>query len=270
MPLAPPLPAISLVEALMLGVGVDAIISRKVEKVNRARLRRTAKLPSDIARLANKLVRGKLEPVIPAGDFDWRVAVSELAAGWETQQVIDMCRQFPPQYQAAASALVIKSMALIKELSAGLPLQKYQTFAGSANLIPADAHIFKFENVLAVIRDPLVVFPLMAAGALLKIQANAVRETYPTIAAAIDAALFQATAAAKAAKKSFELTERAEKGVRAWMGQAPTGPAALRQSQQNVAQMNMRKQPATPPPAKPVQGLLSAAQRAEAKPAPTP
>lgn len=270
MPLAPPLPPIDLVEALLLGVGVDAVISRKVEKFNGARLRRVAKLPSDIARLAGKLVRGKLEPVIPSSDFEWRRSVAELAAGWDAQQIIDTCRQFPPQYRAAASALVIKSMALIKELSAGLPLQKYQTFAGSANLIPADAHIFKFETVLAVVRDPLIVFPLMAGGMLLKIQANAVRETYPTISTVIDAALFQATAAAKAAKKSFELPERAEKGVRAWMGQPPTGHAALQQSQANVARMNMRKQPATPPPGPPVQEMLTAAQKAQAKPAPTP
>jgi hypothetical protein len=269
-PLAPPLPPISLIESLLLGVGIDAVISRKVEKFNKARFRRAAKLPSDIARLSRKLVRGELEPSIPSGDFEWRQAVSELAAGWDPEQIIQMLNKFPPRYQAAASALVIKSMALIKELSAGLPLQKYQTFAGSANLIPADAHIFKFETVLAVIRDPLVVFPLMAGGALLKIQANAVRQTYPTISAVIDAAIFQATASAKAAKKSFELTERVEKGVRAWMGMAPTGPAALQQSQKNVAHMNMKRQNPAPPPSKPPQGLMTAGQRAESKAPATP
>lgn len=270
MPLAPPLPKISLVEALLFAVGVDAIISRKVEKFDRARMRRAMRLPSDIARLARKLVNGKLEPSIPSGDFEWRQAVADLAAGWDTQQVIDMTNAFPPQYRAAASALVIKSMALVKELSAGLPLQKYQTFAGSANLIPADAHIFKFQSVLAVVRDPLVVFPLMAGGALLKIQANAVRETYPTVAAAVDAAIFQATTAATAAKKSFQLPPRVEYGVRAWMGKAPTGQGALQQSQANVARMNARKQPASPPPARPPQGLMTAGQRAEAKPVPSP
>lgn len=270
MPVGPPLPPISLVEALLLGVGVDAVISRQVEKVNKTRLRRVARLPADIARLASKLVRGKLEPVIPKGDFDWRKSVAELSQGWDVQQIIDTCRQFPPNYQAAASALVIKSMALIKELSAGLPLQKYQTFSGDVNLIPADAHIFRFESVLAVVRDPLVVFPLMAGGALLKIQSNAVRETYPTIAAAIDAAIFQATTSAKATKKSFQLPPRVEYGVRAWMGKPPTGQAALQQSQANVARMNARKQSAAPPPARPSQGLQTAGQRAEAKDVPTP
>lgn len=270
MPLYPPLPEIDPVEALLLEVGVDAIISRAVERISPARLRSAAKLPDQIRALSRKLIKGKLEPSIPRSDLDWRKAVTELAAGWDPEQVMAMCRQFPREYQVAASALVIKSMALVKELAAGLPLQQYQTFTGAKDLIPADAHIFKFACVLEVVRDPLVVFPLMASGALLRIQANAVRETYPTISAAIDAALFQATLAAKAVKKSFELPTRAEYGVRNWMGQAPVPQPALKQSQANVANMNARKQPATPPAGPKSTGMMTAGQRAEAKPGPTP
>lgn len=267
--LIPPLPDIDPVEAMLVEVGVDAIISRKVEKVGVARLRRAARLPREIATLARRLVNDDLDSTIPQSAFEWRTAVTELTAGWDVQQVIAMLRQFPAEYQATASALLIKSIKLIQDLTAGLPLDRYQTFAGSKDMIPADAHIFKFASVLEVVRDPLVVFRLMAGGTLLKLQANAVRETYPSIAAAIDAAIFTATVAAKAAKKSFELAPRAEYGVRAWMGQSPVSGATLKHAQATVAVMNDRKKSQVPP-AKPATGLMTAAQRAEAKPGPTP
>jgi hypothetical protein len=259
-----------MVEGLLVEIGVDALISRKVEKVGIGRLRQAVKIPGEIRTLSRKLVRGELEPSIGLGEFSWRSAVSELAAGFDPEQIIAMTRAFPREYSAAASALIIKSIALIKELASGLPLTRYQTLAGSRNLIPADAHIFKFASVLEVIRDPLIVFPLMAGGALLKLQANAVRETYPTISAAIDMALFQATFVAKANKKSLELPPRVEYGVRTWMGKSPIEAGALQQSQKNVSAMNEKKANPAPPPSKAPTGLQTAGQRAEAKNSPTP
>lgn len=261
-----PLPPITVVEGLLVEIGVDALISRKVEKIGKGRLASMAGIPREIETLSRKLVRGELEPSLALSDFDWRNDVAELAAGWDPQQVIDMCKQFPPDLQAAASALIIKAQALIKELSTGLPLAKYQTFAGDKNLMPSDSHILKFASVLEVIRNPLIVFQLMAGGFLLKIQANAVRETYPTLSAAIDAGIINATIAAKAEKKSFELNERAERGVKAWFGKGAIPASALKQSQANVAASNERKQNAAPPKANKTGGLLTSAQKAEGKP----
>jgi len=263
----PPLPPIDTIEGLLVEVGIDSLISREVEKVGIGRLRQAAKIPDEIRTLSRKLVRGELEPSIGLRDFNWRKAVMELAAGWDPEQVIAMLRSFPPEYRAAASALIIKSVKLIKELASGLPLTRYQTLAGSKNLIPADAHIFKFASVLEVIRDPLIVFPLMAGGALLKLQANAVRETYPTISAAIDAALFQATFVAKANKKSFELPPRVEYGIRNWMGKSPVEAPALQQSQKNVAAMNEKRQNPAPPPSSSgaKTKLMTAGEMAESK-----
>ena len=265
----PPLPEIASVELLLMIVGIDAVISRAVEKVGKGKLREMAAIPKEIQTLARKMVNGELTPVISLSDFNWRQAVTELAAGWDVEQIIETCKQFPSDLQAAASALVIKSQDLIKQLSVGLPLDEYQTIAGSKKLVPADAKIFKFASVLEVIRNPLLVFSLMAAGALLKLQANAVRQTYPTLSAAIDAAIIQATMAAKADKKSFELPPRAEYGVRAWFGNSPIPTGALKQSQANVAAVNKRNAQPKAPPGKPP-SLLTAGERAEAKAPPTP
>lgn len=269
MPQLPDLPQIATVELLLIQVGVDAIISREVEKIGKGKLREMAAIPGEIRSLARKLVRGDLEPSLSLSDFEWRAAVRDLSAGWDQDQVVEMCQQFPPELQAAASALIIKSVALIKELSEGLPLTRYQTLAGSKSLVPADTHTLRFACVLEVIRNPLIIFQLAAGGALLKIQAHAVRETYPTLSSAIDAAITGQIMVEKAEKKSFELDERAERGVKTWMGQGPIPDGALKQSQTNVAALNAKKQAATPPPKKPT-GLLTAAQRSEAKASPTP
>jgi hypothetical protein len=182
-----------------------------------------------------------------------------------------MLSSFPPEYQAVASALIIKSQDVIKQLSEGLPLASYQTVAGSKTLAPTDTHVLRFACALEVVRNPLIVFQLMAGGALLKIQANAVRTIYPTLSAAIDAAILNATIAAKAEKKSFELTPRAERGVKAWAGKGSISTAALQQSQANVQASNQRKQNAAPPPSGAKAGnLLTSAEKAEAKPASPP
>lgn len=264
-PTATTLPLIAPVELLLVVVGIDALISRAVEKVGKGKLREMTRIPGEIQSLARKMVRGELEPSLDMSDFDWRKDVKELAAGWDVQQVIDMAKQFPPELQAAASALIIKSKAVIDKLSKGLPLAKYQTVAGSTDLMPADAHIFKFAVVLEVVRNPLLVISLMAGGALLKTQAAAVRVIYPTLSACIDAAIMQATIAAKSEKKSFELTEPAEAGVKCWFGNGPVPTTALKQSQANVAASNQRKQSAVPPKSRPG-NLLTAAAKAEAKP----
>src|SRR5262249_44975819 len=192
------MPQIDAVERLLMVVGIDAILSRDVERFGKTKLRRAAGIPDEVSALAGKMVRGDLEPDLTLSDLDWRKAVKELVAGWDVEQVTEMVSRFPPEYQAAASALVIKSVALVKQLSDGLPIAKYQTMTGAKDMVAADVAIFRFSSVLEVVRNPLIVFQLMAGGALLKIQAHAVRTVYPTLSAAIDAAIFNATTMAKA------------------------------------------------------------------------
>lgn len=259
-----PLPEIAPVESMLIAVGIDAIISRKVDKITKAKLASAAKIPTEIETLARKMVHGDLEPSFSLSDFNWRSAIKELAAGWEVQQVIDMTKSFPKEYQITASALIIKSQEVIKQLSEGLPLSRYQTLSGSINLIPTDTHIFKFSSLLEVVRNPLIVFSLMAAGALLKSQSHAIRAVYPTLSAAIDAAILQATISAKADKKSFELPPKAEYGVKAWFGQSPIPQKQLQQAQAAVAAFNQKKNaaPSAPPAnAPPHESLLTHTER---------
>jgi hypothetical protein len=261
-----PLPDIAPVELMLVQVGIDAIISREVERITVAKLHEMSRIPSEIETLARKMVRGELRPSISLSDFNWRKAITELAAGWDVNQVVEMTKAFPPEYQVTGSALIVKAREVIAQLSEGLPLSQYQTFTGVKNLVPADQHIFKFSSVLEVVRNPMIVFDLMAAGALLKVQANAVRTVYPTLSAAIDAAIAQATVAAKADRKSFEPPQKSQKGIRAWCGQGPVDQAQLQNAQAAVARARQKRDARTNPPPNqppPAQSLLTSTQKVE-------
>jgi hypothetical protein len=101
--------------------------------------------------------------------------------------------------------------------------------------------VWKFFSALEVLNDPLRVFPLIATGAILKSQVDAMREIYPTLSKEIDAAVYQAIAkksAASGVRNPFRLPPRAELGVAVWLGRrivphqppkkpdAPPGPGS--------------------------------------------
>lgn len=260
-----PLPKIAPVESLLMAVTLKAVISREVETITKAKLQSMSRLPRRVNDLARKLVNDELKATVYA-DLNFRRAVKDLSTGWNIEQVVAMTEKFPPEYQVAGSALIIKSKEIVTELQKFIPTAQYQTLAGSVDLIPADTKLFRFISILDVLNDPLIVFPLMATGALLKSQANAVRVVYPTLSTAIDAAILQATMTAKAAKKSFELPYRAEYGIKAWFGKGPVSTDTLQKAQATVAKQNAKKAPPPAPmpnaPAEPA--LLSPQQKVEA------
>lgn len=270
-----PLPEIAPVEILLATIGLKPIISREVETISSEQLGEMAGMPDEIRKMAKQLVHGQGISVPKYQPFDSQAAINDLAKGWDVQQVIDMIKKFPSQYQATGTALVVKAQDTIKQLIQGYPIAQYQTFTGATNLKPTDLKKFKFVSVMDTVNSPLSVFRLMATGMLLKSQAHAVRTVYPTLSATVDAAIMNETISAKAASPAFELPPRAEYGVKNWFQKPQAGAGTLAQAQKNHAVSNQRKDAArqpSPPPnqAKEATNMLTSSQRAEAKqPAPT-
>lgn len=261
--MTPQLTPIDPVEALMVTVGLKAIISRAVEKFRKSDLRQAAEMPKTVMRLAKELVAGELRSG-GSSEFDYRAILKDLARGWDPEQVEEMMAQFPPEYGQHATSLIVKSKAVIDALTKDYPQTNYVTATGSINLVPADKKIFKFNQVLEVLCDPLAIFGMMAEGALLQTQTAIVRKVYPSLSAAIDAALLEATVSAKAKSKAFELPGLTEIGVRAWFAKGPISPDSLKKSQDAVAAANQRKQAAAAAPANMPAAQQTKAQRVEA------
>lgn len=267
-----PIPPIAPVELMLVSIGLKPIISKEVETISPAKLAEMDKIPDEIRKLSDQLVHGKDVEVPDYAEFDYRAAIKELAAGWDVQQVKDMVAKFPPQYKIVGTALIVKAQETIKQLLQGYPVAQYQTLTGSIDLLPSDVKLFKFVSILEIVDEPLNVFKFMGTGSLLKTQARAVRVVYPTLSAAIDAAIFNATISAKAANKSFELPPRAEYGVKNWFGKSQVSSSMLQQAQKNHANANSKKMATQKPPpenGKIVGDMLTSTQRAEAKPSAT-
>lgn len=225
---------ISPAEAAMAVIGLRTIISRKVERITRPTLERIDGIGREVQRLARQMVHDQLTETFYS-DLNYRATLADLSRGFDLTQVTEMADAFPPEFRDVGHALTLGASQVIQELSKLIPTSVYQTVAGPTSLLPDDVKVWKFVSILEVLDNPLMVFPLMNTGALLKSQANAVRLIYPTLSAAIDAAILDATVKAKAAKRSFELSPRAEVGVKAWMGQPQASPAMLQSTQAAAA-----------------------------------
>lgn len=227
------IPPIAAAESLLVVIGLRTLITQKVERITKSKLDRIRTLPNEVQRLSRDMVNDKLTEGFYS-DLNYREMVKDLSKGVDMQQVQDMLNEFPPEYRAAATALLLISGQVIQQLQAEIPTSSYQTVSGMTNLLPDDVRLWKFISILEVLDNPLSIFPLMATGALLRSQAHAVRTLYPTLSAHIDAWILDATIKAKAKTKSFELSPRAEVGVKAWMGQGPMSSGALQSSQAAV------------------------------------
>lgn len=246
--MTPDLPPLDPVEALMITVGLKAIISRKVEKFSKGKLREASEIPGDIVDLAKTLVAGELR-ASKSGAFNYHGTLKDLARGWDPQQVEEMMAQFPPEIGIHTTGLVVRSKAIIDALVTDYPQTNYVTATGSINLVPADKKIFKFVQVLEVLCEPLLVFEKMADGSISPAQVAIVRKVYPSLSQAIDAALLDATVTAKARSKAYELPPVTEIGVRRWFDKGPLSEGGLQKAQDSVAKANERKNAASAPPA---------------------
>lgn len=237
------LPPVAPVEAAMAVIGLRTIVSKKVERVRRAELDRIDGIAKEVARLARNLVNDELTETFYS-DLDYRAMLNDLAHGFDLDQVQKMTDHFPGEFRDLGLALTLQSTQVIEALMAMVPTSVYQTITGPRSLVPSDVAVWKFVSILEVLDDPMLIFPLMNTGALLRSQATAVRTLYPTLSAAVDAALFDATVKAKARKRSFELAPRAEVGVQAWISTSPTASpeiAAQRKARLQSAQAVVAK-----------------------------
>ena len=255
-------------EALMATIGIKPVISRSVERVTLAQLREAQVINKKVTKLAKGVVNGDLDTEYSDG-LDYETVLNDLAKGFQIRQVQQMLAAFPAKYRSLAAGFTMLASSLATELQKMYPISNYSTVSGFINQKPSDLAYWSFVNVLEVLNDPLQVFPLMASGALLRKEAQAVRLVYPSLSQAIDQALFRATASAQAEKKSFvELDANAEIGIKAWFGKAPIPPGLIHNMQVNhaVARQQQAQTSAPPPGPSTNTSFLSPSEKADNNP----
>lgn len=228
-----PLPPIAPVELMLASIGIRPIITRKVEKISRADLNEMVTMPSAIVRLSRQIVQGE-QFETTFGKDSYRDLLTDLARGWDYDQAQEMLEKVPTDYHVIASAVLVKASSLIAEMDKDYPTSTYVTLSGETKLAISDKKSYSFFSILECIDRPLVVFELMSTGAILQSQVNAIREVYPTMAKNIDAALLDSISRARAAKQSFQLPAKAERGIRAWFGKGPIPIKAMAKAQETA------------------------------------
>ncbi len=205
-------------ELALATIGVSALIKGDVPKQGIGRLKEMARLPAQIDTLASKVADGTLEYSSTARAHDYKQLLSKLAKPLPSDAIVSLVAKFPHEASDIAGSFVIAAQQALTKIRDLFPVSVYKSFVGPVNLVPNDLAVWQFMSQLDVLNDPLRVFSLMATGALLKRQVDAVRAVYPTLSDAIDSALYRAIVADKAKKASYQLPPRSEIGVAVWLG----------------------------------------------------
>jgi len=210
-------------EVALAVIGVRAVVSRAVEKINADQRRQMAAYDKIVRKRARELVADEIKCGWPEPP-SYRPLLRDLTQPLDQHQVEAMLAPLDPETQTAFLPLAANAFLY---LQAALPRSVSKSLAGFQQLPVDDPSWFRFAGLLRVLDDPLQVLELAAGGALMRYQVAAVRELFPGVAQAIDAALTAAIIEAKGRDRNYELPAAAETGVSVWFGMptitVPTG-----------------------------------------------
>lgn len=231
---------IAISELALASIGIATIIADDMPKIGVARRDSIEAVERKIPQLAKKLVHGELDYESMLRPHSYRKLLDVLGNLPRSVDVRSWIERFKIEDQADIGApFAIAAQTALNDLAAVFPRQSYETLTGPQDLEPPSTQVWQFFSVLDVVNDPLRVFPLIACGGISKRQTEAVRMIFPGISLAIDDAITEATIDAKAAKKSFRLSQIVTYGISTWQGkrivtylppqvQQQTAPAAQR------------------------------------------
>lgn len=216
-PNAPP-PPIDPGEAALVVIGLSNIISRDVPKIGVGKLEEIGNVGNRITSLARELAAGELKGKKIPREHSYRALLDRLKRGLSPDEIHELTNKFPPEASDVSGPFLVVLPQVMTHLDAIFPTSEYVTFTGPKSMTPPQDAVASFFLQLMVLNDPLLVFNLMATGALLRSQVATVTQFFPTIAPNITAAIYSAIARESAAKVSYKLPPRAAVGVANWLG----------------------------------------------------
>lgn len=201
-------------EAALAVIGVDAVISRAVEKVS-------ASQRKDIRNLG-KMIKSRVSTMLATGVSvkyplppDYMQLLTDLTESMDQEQIQKTISFLPDDVQMPFMAI---AGSMYSRLQEEIPKRVSRSTAGERQLTVDDPDYFRFYWVYSVLDNPMRVIDLIGNGSLLRVQAEAVKEFYPTISEAIDDAIDEVIPALRAKDKNFELPMETEIGLNVWRG----------------------------------------------------
>lgn len=234
-------------ELALASIGLSPIVKGEMPKVGLGKLNDMGNIPKEITKLAGKLADGELTYQPYSHEHSYKTLLARLTNPLAQHEVADLIGKFHIEAGDIATSFAVAAQQALADLKAIFPVSVYKTYAGPKNIEPNANVVFEFLNRLDVVNDPLRVFPLIATGALLKSQADIVRQVYPTLSREIDTQIAAAVAKRRAASpisRPYQLPPRAEVGVAKWQGRKaefrpakPNPPAATQDEKSKMGNL---------------------------------
>jgi hypothetical protein len=176
-------------EALVAVVGMRRVIDRSLKYITIEEREKADRLEARIGALAAQLCNGTLSGADMPSPIDYDDLLTNLTEPPTVDELQMMIRSIPGEDHDDAAAFLAVAGGVWKYIGSTFPIVVKRNLYGAENLPPSDMMLTKFDFLLQVLDDPMVTFDLMANGALLRMQGQALQACYPTIHDAISSAV---------------------------------------------------------------------------------
>lgn len=168
-------------EALLAIVGMRPVLDRSLTYITVEQRERARRIQTRVELLAAQLINGTLSGDDAPTPVDYDDLLFKLTEPPTPEELEKMIRSLPGEDHDDASAFLAAAGNAYRYLQANLPIVVKRNLLGAENLPPSDLALTTFEFLLEVIDKPLATFDIMATGALLRSQGNALKACYPTL-----------------------------------------------------------------------------------------
>lgn len=176
-------------EALVAVVGMRRVIDRSLKYITIEEREKATRLEARIDALAAQLCNGSLSGAEMPSPIDYDDLLVQLTEPPTADELQLMIRSLPGEDHDDAAAFLAVAGGVWKYLGASLPIVVKRGLYGAENLPPSDVALCTFDFLLQVLDDPMCAIELMANGALLRSQGQALQACFPSIHGAIVAAV---------------------------------------------------------------------------------
>lgn len=206
-------------EAALAVIGVSTIIDGEMPRVGVEKTHEIATLGKRIQEAARDVAAGKTQKVAVPRPQSYRTLLDRLSRGLTPDQVQELVQKFPPEASDMSGPFSIAVQQCMDHLKSIFPTSEYVTFTGPRTMTPPEDVVFDFLLQYMVIDQPMRVFMLMAGGALLRSQALAVQQFFPTFSKNVTAAMYEAIGKEKAAAPTkYQLRIPVADSFKIWKG----------------------------------------------------